>query len=176
MPRPRDQHQGRRRPPHKTDEEFETRTLALNRTARMVAGGRRFRFRAIVVAGDRKGRVGFAIAKAKDASRAAEKAGMRAKTAIISVPLRGTTIPSDVIAKFGAAKILLRPSRPGRGIRAGGAVRHVLELAGISDVTAKILSRSTNTVNNAQATLKALRKLSQRAALAKTRNHETPRD
>jgi len=154
------------------EQELESRTLDLRRVARMVAGGRRFRFRALVVVGDRAGRVGLGMAKAKDATQAVEKASLRAKNVLVRVPQRGSTIPSDVSAKVGPARVLLRPSRPGRGIRAGGAVRHVLELAGIRDVTAKILSRSTNSINNARATISALNKLSQRIATAKARKAE----
>jgi len=155
------------------EQEFESRTLDLSRTARMVAGGRRFRFRALVVVGDRAGRVGLGMAKAKDATQAVEKAVTRAKNSLVRVPRRGSTVPSDAIAKVGPARVLLRPSRPGRGIRAGGTVRHVLELAGIADVTAKILSRSTNSLNNARATLAALEKLSRRLEVAKARKQKS---
>lgn len=138
----------------------------------MVAGGRRFRFRAIVVSGDRKGRVGLGVAKGPDATEAVNRAERRAQASMFEVPLAGHTIPRDILVKEGPTRLLLRPARPGRGIRAGGAVRTVLEVSGIKDVTAKILSRSTNDLNNARAAVFALKKLRERMKVVQARKSQ----
>lgn len=139
--------------------EFDQKVLDIRRVARVVAGGKRFRFRATVVVGDHKGRVGIGVAKGADTSESIEKAVRAAKKYLVTVPINNSTIPYEVFGKFSAAKVLLKPSKIGRGIVAGGAVRVVMSLAGVSNVTSKILGTTSNKLNNAQATLEALKKL-----------------
>jgi small subunit ribosomal protein S5 len=139
--------------------EWEHAVLDLRRVARVVAGGKRFSFRATVVIGDRKGKVGVGVAKGKDVSQAVEKAINEAKKSVIEVPIVNGTIPAEISAKHSSAVILLKPAKPGKGIIAGGAARAVLALAGIRDVTAKTLGRTSNKLTNAMATLEALKKL-----------------
>lgn len=116
-------------------------------------------FRAVVVAGDKKGKIGIGIDKGRDVSQSIEKATRRAKKNVITVVIVNGTIPHEAEAKYGPARILLRPQRQGRGLVAGGAVRTICELAGIKNVSSKILSGSKNKLNNARATMEALRKL-----------------
>jgi len=125
-----------------------------------MAGGRRFNFSAALVIGDKKGRVGVGLGKAADTAQAIDKATRAAKKNMLTLNLtKNRSLPHQIEAKFCASRIEIRPS-PGRGLVAGSSVRTVLELAGVSDVTAKILSRSHNPVNNARAAIEALRKLS----------------
>jgi small subunit ribosomal protein S5 len=148
----------------KNKSEFKTKTLEVRRVTRVVAGGKRFSFRAFVVVGDMKGRVGIGVAKGLDVQAAVRKAERQAKKSVITIPLRdGRTILYDVEAKYSAAKVRLKPARVGHGLIAGGAVRAVLELAGIKDISAKVLGRTTNKLTNARATLKALSIFSLRA-------------
>lgn len=140
-------------------EEFETKVLDITRVARMTAGGRRLRFRSVVIAGDKKGKVGLGIAKGADVAEAIEKATRAAKKNLIEVPIVGETIPHQTAAKFGAAKILLKPQIKGRGLVAGGTVRVICNLVGIKNISSKILSRTVNKLNNAMATIEALKKL-----------------
>jgi len=140
-------------------EEFESKLLDLARVVRVVAGGRRLRFRAVMVIGDRNGKVGVGVAKGLDVAQAVEKAKRVANKNLIEVPMKDNTIPHQVEAKFGAAKILLKPQRKGKGLVAGGTVRVVCNLAGIKDISSKVLGRTGNKLNNAQATIKALKKL-----------------
>lgn len=136
--------------------EFDQRTIQLRRVARVTAGGRRFAFSATIVAGDRKGRVGVGIGKGNDTALAIEKAMRDAKKNMIMVPLSKTSsIRHDVVAKSSSGIVSIRPA-PSRGIVAGSSAKVVLELAGIKDVTAKILSPSKNKLNIARATVKAL--------------------
>jgi len=139
--------------------EFEQKVLDIRRVTRVVAGGKRFRFRATVVLGDRKGRVGVGIDKGADTSEAIEKAGRNARKNLILVPIKNNTIPHEIIGKFSSAVVLLKPASEGRGIVAGGPVRVVVSLAGISNVTSKILGTTTNKLNNARAAIEALKKL-----------------
>ncbi|TSC80816.1 MAG: 30S ribosomal subunit protein S5 [Parcubacteria group bacterium Gr01-1014_29] len=140
--------------------EFDQKLIDLRRVARVVSGGRRFSFRASLVIGNRKGDVGFASAKGADTAMAIEKAFRQARKYMISVPLTSEgTIRHEVSAKHSGSRILLKPARKGRGIMAGGPVRIVCDMAGIRDITGKIVSRSTNKLNNALATMKALQKL-----------------
>ncbi len=126
----------------------------------MVAGGRRFSFRVTIVAGNRKGEVGVGIGKASDTAAAIEKAFRHAKKGIIKVKLtKDFSIPHETEAKFAAAKIILKPALEGRGLIAGSSVRTVLDLAGVKNINAKIISRSKNKVNNARAAICALQKL-----------------
>ncbi len=140
-------------------EEFESKILDLIRVARMTAGGRRFKFRAAVVVGDKKGRVGLGVAKGEDTTQAVEKATRLAKKNLISVPIVNETIPHEVKAKFGPAIVLLKPQAKGRGLVAGGVVRIICQLAGINNISSKVLGATRNKINNARATLKALSEL-----------------
>lgn len=140
--------------------EWEQKVLDIRRVTRVVAGGKRFSFRATVVIGNRKGKVGVGVAKGKDVARAVEKAANQAKKNLVTVPLEdGRTIPHEIFAKHSSAEVLLKPAKRGRGIIAGGAVRTVVTLAGLKDVTAKILGRTPNKLTNAVAALEALRRL-----------------
>ena len=139
--------------------EYEQKLLDVARVVRVMAGGRRFRFRAVVVVGNRKGKVGVGVAKGQDVSLAVEKAAADAKKHFIKVPLVEGTIPHITEAKFSSAKVLLKPGIKGRGIVAGGAVRMVCDLAGIENISGKILGKTKNKLNNARATIKALQEL-----------------
>src|SRR3990167_5421980 len=143
-------------------DEFESKLLDLARVTRVTGGGKRMSFRAVVVAGDKKGKIGIGIDKGKDVSQAIEKATTRAKKSAINVVIVDGTIPHQVEAKYGQAVILLKPQRKGRGLVAGGAVRTICDLAGIKNVSSKILSGTKNKLNNARATMEALRKLKAR--------------
>jgi len=137
--------------------EFAQKLIGIRRVARVMAGGRRFNFSAAIVIGDKKGRVGVGVGKAADTALAIEKATRAAKRSMLTLNLtKNRSITRDVSAKYCASVIEIRPS-PGRGLVAGSSVRTVLELAGVSDVTAKILSRSHNPINNARAAIEALR-------------------
>lgn len=139
--------------------EFDQKIIDIRRVTRVVAGGRRFSFSVSMVIGDHKGKVGVGIGKAGDTALAIEKAARNAKKNIMRVPTtKGGTIEHEVAAKYCASRIMIQPA-PGRGLVAGSSVRNVLELAGVRDVSAKILSRSKNRLNNAQAAIKALRDL-----------------
>jgi small subunit ribosomal protein S5 len=147
-----------RRNVRKEKPEFDQKLLDLARVTRVVKGGRRFRFRATLVIGDRKGRVGVGVAKGADVSDAIQKAYNDAKKAMITVKLSGNTISHDVKMKSGSAKVLLKPAQEGRGVIAGGAVRAVVDLAGIRDIVSKSLGTS-NKLNVARATIEALKSL-----------------
>ncbi len=153
------QRQRRRRTRRREKPEFETRLLDLARVTRVVKGGRRFSFRATVVIGDRKGRVGVGVAKGLDVSSAMQKAANDAKKNMITVPLTRGTIAHDIFVKDGSAKVLMKPSAPGRGVIAGGAVRTVIDMAGIRDIVTKSLGTS-NKLNVARAAIVALSQLS----------------
>ncbi len=139
-------------------QEFEQKLLDLARVTRVVKGGRRFRFRATLVIGDKKGRVGVGVSKGSDVSDAIEKAYNDAKKNLINVKMNGNTIAHDVFKKVGSAKIILKPAKEGRGIIAGGAVRSVVDLAGIHDIVSKSLG-TANKLNVARATIEALKSL-----------------
>jgi len=140
-------------------EKFESKLLDLTRLAHMKAGGRRFRFRAVMVVGNRNGKVGVGVAKGRDVAAAIQKATRLAERDLISVPISGQTIPHQVEAKFSTAKVLLKPQKRGRGLVAGGTVRVICELCGIKDISSKFLSRTKNKLNSARATMEALGKL-----------------
>lgn len=143
--------------------EYEQKLIDLRRVARVMAGGRRFTFRAAVVLGNRKGDVGFGLGKAVDTSQAIEKAARQARKELISVILtKDQSIPHEVRAKFGSADVILKPAKLGRGLAAGGAVRTVLALAGVKNASAKILSRTKNKLTNARATLEAIKLLKEK--------------
>lgn len=145
--------------------EYDQKTLDIRRVARVVKGGRRFSFRVTIVMGNRKGKVAVGVGKGADVAIAIDKAAHNAKRTMIFVPItdRGS-IAHDVRAKFGSAVILLRPAVSGRGLVAGGPVRAVAALAGIQNLTGKILSRSANKLNNARAAIEALKKLQPKSA------------
>lgn len=140
-------------------DEFDTKLLDLARVTRVTGGGKRLRFRAVVIAGNKKGKIGIGIDKGRDVSQAVEKATRRAKKNIVEVSIVKGTILHQVEAKVGPARIMLKPQMAGRGLVAGGAVRTICELAGIKNVSSKILSGSKNKLNNARATMEALKKL-----------------
>ena len=143
----------------KKKDEFESKLLDLARVAHTRAGGKKLRFRAIIVSGDKAGKVGVGVASGLDVAQAVEKATFQAKRNLIEVPIVENTIPHEVEAKFGPAQILLRPQRKGRGLVAGGTVRIICQLAGIKNISSKILSRTGNKLNNARATIEALKKI-----------------
>lgn len=139
--------------------EFDSKLVDLARVTRVAAGGKHFRFRAVMVIGDGKGRVGLGVAKGLDVAQAIEKGTKSAERTMITVPIAKETIPHEVEASFGASHVLLKPQKIGRGLVAGGVTRIICEKAGIKNVSAKLLSKTHNKLNNALATIKALRKL-----------------
>ncbi len=148
--------------------EFEERVVAINRVTKVVKGGRRFRFAALVVIGDGKGNVGFGTGKAQEVPDAIKKAIESAKKNMINVPVVGTTIPHEVTGVYGAGRVFLRPASQGTGVIAGGAVRAVLELAGVSDILSKSLGSKTP-INMVRATIEGLKSMRTVEQVAATR-------
>lgn len=148
--------------------EFEERVVSINRVTKVVKGGRRLRFAALVVVGDCNGRVGFGTGKAQEVPEAIRKAIEAAKKNLITVPMVGTTLPHEALGVFGGGKILLKPAVEGAGVAAGGAVRAVLELAGVADVTSKSLGSNTP-INVVRATVDGLNQLKRAEEVAALR-------
>ena len=151
--------------------EFDESIISINRCSKVVKGGRNFSFGALVVVGDHNGRVGFGYGNANEVSDAIRKGGEAARRNLFTVPMHGNTLPHEVITKFGGAKIMLKPASPGTGMIAGGAVRAILELAGVKDVLAKSLGAS-NAVNVAKATFRAIESMSSREEILARRGIE----
>lgn len=141
-----------------SEKEFEEKVVQVNRVYKKTKGGNRISFSALVVVGDKKGRVGVGLGKATDVSTAMKKGSTYAQKRLINVPMRGTTIPHEVHIKLGAAKLILKPAPAGSGVIAGGPVRAVVEAAGVKDVVGKILGTS-NKASNVYATFEALKQL-----------------
>lgn len=166
------QNRDRQRPRRDRDEErdqLDERVVHVARTSKVLKGGRRFAFRAVVVVGDNHGQVGFGVGKAREVPEAVRKASERARGSMRRVPMTGTTIPHIVTGDFSAAQVLLRPASPGTGVIAGGGVRAVLEAAGIHDILTKSQG-SANVLNVVAATFKALGLLKDPEEEAKRRN------
>lgn len=148
--------------------DLEERVVAVNRVAKVVKGGRRFSFSALVIVGDQKGRIGFGLGKAKEVPDAIRKASQVAAKKMISIPVEAGTIPHEVLGEFDAGKILFKPAAEGTGIKAAGACRTILELAGVRDVLTKSL-RGSNPHNVVKATFAAMKKLRSVEEIAKAR-------
>ncbi|MFA5207816.1 MAG: 30S ribosomal protein S5 [Candidatus Paceibacterota bacterium] len=143
-------------------DEFESKLLDLARVTKVTGGGKTMRFRAVIVAGNKMGKVGIGAAKGLDVSQAIEKATRVAKKNLKDIPTTEGTIPFEVEAKFGPSRVILKPQKKGKGLVAGGTVRIICSLAGIQDISSKTLSRTRNKLNNAQATMQALAKLTKK--------------
>jgi len=150
------------------DREFTEKLIKLNRVAKVVKGGRRFSFSALIVVGDKNGRVGYGYGKANDVAEAIRKGVERAKNRMVSVPMRQATIPHWIQGEFKSAKVLMKPAAPGTGIIAGGPVRAVMEVAGINDVLSKSLG-SQNAVNIVKAVFQGLEGLMDARRVARGR-------
>lgn len=157
-------------------DEFQDKVLDLRRVTRVTKGGKRFRFRATVVVGDERGRVGVGVAKGLDVAQAVQKGRVAAKKNVITVPIARRTIPHEVEAKFSAARVRLKPAKEGHGLVAGGAVRVVLSLAGVKDATAKCLGRTPNKLTNALATIEALKQLKVKSQISNLKSEETSKN
>ncbi len=143
----------------KVDKEYEQKLIEVSRVTRVTEGGKRLRFRACVIVGNKKGKVGVGIAKSGDVALAVDKAFLQAKKNLVDVGFASYTIPCEVISKFGAAKVMLKPATEGTNIVAGGPVRSLLELAGVQNVVVKLLGSTKNKITNIQATMNALKEL-----------------
>ncbi len=165
-PRPRERGQGGR---NRDGSDLQDRVVEIRRVSKVVKGGRRFNFSALVVVGDGKGRVGVGLGKANTVPAAIAKGQDRAKGNMFDVPMRNTTVPHEIIGKFESSEVLLKPASEGTGVIAGGGVRAVLELAGVRDILTKALG-STTPVNLVRATEQGLRSLRSKADIEKLRD------
>jgi small subunit ribosomal protein S5 len=153
---------------HRERNEFDQKVVEVKRVTRVVAGGKRMRFRALVVIGDRKGKVGMGLKKGSDVSESVNKAVNQAKKNMITLPLINETIPHEMVIKYKSSSLMLKPARPGTGVIAGGAVRSVMDLAGVKNIVSKMLG-SNNKVNNVKAVFAAFGKMKSKETLAKLR-------
>jgi small subunit ribosomal protein S5 len=156
------------------ENQFEERVVAINRVTKVVKGGRRFRFAAIVVVGDKNGRVGFGTGKAQEVPDAIKKAIEDAKNSMLTIPIVNDTIPHLIIGKYGAGQVLLKPASEGTGIIAGGSVRAVFELAGVHNILSKSIGTSTP-INMLRATFAGLKELRTKEQVAKMRGVDVSR-
>ena len=150
------------------ERQYEERVVVINRVTKVVKGGRRFRFAALVVVGDYNGHVGFGSGKAQEVPEAIKKAVEDAKKNIVTIPIVGTTIPHEYVGKFGSANVVLKPATEGTGVIAGGSVRPVLELAGYKDIRTKVIG-TNNPRNVVYATLQGLKSMKTAEQIAKKR-------
>ncbi len=162
--RPRKSNQDSPREPR----EFDQKVVEVKRVTRVVAGGKRMRFRALVVIGDHKGRVGMGLKKGLDVAESVNKAVNQAKKNLVSLPLFNDTIPHEVNVKYKSSRLILKPGKPGQGIVAGGAVRSVMDLAGVKNVMSKMLG-SSNKVNNIKAVFAAFKSMKSKDQLSQMR-------
>jgi small subunit ribosomal protein S5 len=165
MRRPRGRGQG-----DQGKKEFEQKIVEIKRVTRVVAGGKRMRFRALVVIGDKKGRVGMGLRKGTDVSEAVNKAVNAAKKSMVSVKIVNDTIPHEIKFKYKSSVVFLKPALPGTGVIAGGAIRQVLDLAGIKNILSKMIG-SSNKVNNVMATYLALTKMRSKEEVINLKQH-----
>jgi small subunit ribosomal protein S5 len=172
-PRKRRDNQGDRNNAQGEKGDLTEKVVFINRCAKVVKGGRRFSFSALIVAGDRSGKVGFGFGKANEVSEAIRKASDSARKSLVKVAIHENTIPHEVIGEFGGGRVLLKPASPGTGVIAGGGVRAVIEAAGIRDVLAKSLG-SSNHANVVKATITALKQLRLRDEIYKVRGKIMP--
>jgi len=152
---------GRGRGVPKEKSEFDSKVLDIARVTRVTKGGKRFSFRATIAIGDGKGRVGVGVAQGRDVAQSMQKATHQARKNMVTISIKNGTITRDIQFKYNSAVVLLKPAPPGSGIKAGGAVRVVAKLAGIENITAKLIKRTGNKINIARATIGALSKLKQ---------------
>lgn len=150
------------------DKEFVEKLIKLNRVAKVVKGGRRFSFSALMVVGDRNGRVGWGFGKANDVAEAIRKSIEKAKKNLVSVPVKNSTVPHEIIGNFKSASVLLKPASPGTGVIAGGPVRAIMEACGIHDILSKSLG-SKNTMNIVKATFDGFENIFDAKEIAKNR-------
>lgn len=163
-----------RKKPGREKREYDQAVVEVARVARVVKGGKRFRFRATVVIGNRRGTAGYAVSKGTDVSQAVNKAVEKARKSLITVPIVKDTIPHSLLIKLGAARILFKPAPPGTGVIAGGALRPIMELVGIKNISAKMLGARSK-VSNVQACFKALKELKTPSQIASLRGKSFPK-